>query len=86
MRTTKTTLEMPEALIRKAKATAANPGQTLKQLVTGAVERELGLMAPAKARDSVDILRSVRRLAKANAAAWRGELDSVGAVREQRRG
>jgi len=42
MSTTKTTLEMPETLFRRAKATAAGRGQTLKQFVTGALEKELG--------------------------------------------
>lgn len=86
MRTTKTTLEMPETLFRRAKAVAASRGQTLKQLVTGALERELGLAEPPTARDTATVLRSVRRLAKANAASWQSELDSVSAVREQRRG
>jgi hypothetical protein len=86
MSTTKTTLEMPEALFRKAKAAAASRGQTLKQLVTGALERELGVTARATAHDCSAVLRSVRQLAKANAASWEGGLDSVGAVREQRRG
>jgi len=84
--TTKTTLEMPEALFRRAKAAAASRGQTLKQLVTGALERELRVTARAKTYDCSAVIRSVRQLAKANAADWVTGLDSVGAVREQRRG
>ncbi len=42
MSTPKTTLEMSEALFRRAKATAAGRGQTLKQFVRGALEKELG--------------------------------------------
>ncbi|MEI8299730.1 MAG: hypothetical protein WCH32_17155 [Pseudomonadota bacterium] len=86
MSTTKITLEMPEALFRKAKATAASRGQTLKQLVTGALERELRVTARAKTYDCAAVIRSVRQLAKANAADWVAGLDSVGAVRAQRRG
>ena len=86
MSTTKTTLEMPEALFRKAKAAAASRGQTLKQLVTGALQRELRVTAQKKTHDCSAILRSVRQLAKVNAASWETGLDSVNAVREQRRG
>lgn len=38
----KTTLEIPDPLFRKAKATAAERGQTLKQLVTEALREKLG--------------------------------------------
>lgn len=38
----KTTLEIPEPLFRKAKATAAQKGQTLKQFVTEALHYKLG--------------------------------------------
>jgi len=37
----KTTLEIPDALFRKAKSTAAQRGQTLKQFVTEAVQEKL---------------------------------------------
>ena len=37
----KTTIEMPDELFRKAKAVAALRGQTLKDLITTAMEREL---------------------------------------------
>jgi hypothetical protein len=37
----KTTLEIPDSLFRRAKATAAERGQTLKQLVTEALQEKL---------------------------------------------
>lgn len=37
----KTTLELPDELFRKAKATAARKGQPLKQLVTEAIREKL---------------------------------------------
>jgi len=37
----KTTIEMPDELFRKATAVAALRGQTLKDLITTAMEREL---------------------------------------------
>ena len=37
----KTTLEIPDPLFRKAKATAASKGQTLKQFVTEALNEKL---------------------------------------------
>ena len=37
----KTTLEIPDALFRKAKATAAQQGQTLKEFVTEALTEKL---------------------------------------------
>jgi hypothetical protein len=39
----KTTLEIPDLLFRKAKATAAERGQTLKQFVTEAVQEKLAV-------------------------------------------
>jgi hypothetical protein len=86
MRTTKTTLEMSDTLFRRAKAAAASRGQTLKELVTGALERELRLSRPARGKSQAAALRSVLKLAKANAMSWRGMDDAVAAVREQRRG
>ncbi len=37
----KTTLELPDALLRKVKATAAERGQTLKEFVGGALQEKL---------------------------------------------
>ena len=39
----KTTLEIPDALFRKAKATAAERGQSLKQFVAEALQEKLHL-------------------------------------------
>lgn len=44
----KTTLEIPDALFRKAKSTAAQRGQTLKQFVTDAVREKLADTGVAK--------------------------------------
>lgn len=38
----KTTIEMPDDLFRKAKAVAALRGQSMKDLLTQLLERELG--------------------------------------------
>jgi hypothetical protein len=86
MSTTKTTLEMSETLFRRAKATAAGRGQTLKQFVTGALEKELDSGESANLVSPSTALRKVRQLAKLNAASWQTNQDAVAAVREQRRG
>ena len=44
----KTTLELPDSLFRKAKATAARNGQTLKQLVQEALTEKLARVEGAK--------------------------------------
>lgn len=44
----KTTLELPEDLFRKAKATAARKGQPLKQLVTEAIREKLEREQPGE--------------------------------------
>jgi metal-responsive CopG/Arc/MetJ family transcriptional regulator len=44
----KTTLELPEDLFRKAKATAARKGQPLKQLVTEAIREKLEREKPGE--------------------------------------
>lgn len=41
----KTTLEIPDSLFRKAKAKAAERGQTLKELVTEALQEKLAAAA-----------------------------------------
>jgi hypothetical protein len=86
MGTTKTTLEMSETLFRRAKATAAGRGQTLKQFVTAALEKELRSYETGTAVSAGAALRKVRQLAKINAASWQTDQDAVAAVREQRRG
>jgi hypothetical protein len=86
MRTTKTTLEMSETLFRRAKATAAGRGQTLKQFVTGALEKELGPSESGAVVCATAALRKVRLLARMNATSWQSDKDAVAAVRGQRRG
>ena len=80
----KTTLEMPDALFRKVKAVAAARGQTMKQVLTAALERELRGLTSARGRSQSPLSR-VKAVALANAKAWKSGLDAVSAVREQRR-
>jgi hypothetical protein len=44
----RTTIDMPDALMRAAKARAAERGENLKELVTRAVAHELGLPSAPK--------------------------------------
>jgi hypothetical protein len=44
----RTTVDLPPTLMRAAKARAAEDGESLKDLVTRAVAREVGLSATAK--------------------------------------
>ena len=43
------TIELPDALFRKTKATAALRGSSMKELIVRAVQREVG-QAPARAK------------------------------------
>lgn len=87
----KTTLEMPDALFRRAKTAAAKRGQSLKQLVTTALERELANPAPAtqstkrKQAEVAASLLEFERLSKQISAAWPERVSAVDAVRAQRR-
>ena len=87
----KTTLEMPDKLFRRVKATAAQRGQSLKQLVTVALERELagpasGAKTSKRKRAEVKAsLRELERISKAISAAWPEGVSAVEAIREQRR-
>jgi len=45
----KTTIELPDVLLRKAKSRAAERGQSLKQLLTEALEEKVGRRAATKA-------------------------------------
>jgi len=87
----KTTLEMPDKLFRRAKATAAQRGQTLKQLVTAALERELAGPAPGakshkrKQAEVEAFLREFEKISKEISAAWPEGVSAVEAIREQRR-
>jgi len=87
----KTTLEMPDELFRRAKATAAQRGQSLKQLVTAALERELagpalGAKTSKRKRAEVEtFLRELDKVSKKISAAWPEGVSAVDAIREQRR-
>jgi len=87
----KTTLEMPDELFRRAKTTAAQRGQSLKQLVTVALERELaGPVAGARTskRRQTEVaafLRELEKTSKKISAAWPEGVSAVDAIREQRR-
>ena len=87
----KTTLEMPDKLFRRVKATAAQRGQSLKQLITVALERELAGPAPGtkpskRKRAEIEAsLRELERITKAISAAWPEGVSAVEAIREQRR-
>jgi hypothetical protein len=45
----RTTIDLPDALFRKTKATAAMRGSSMKELIVRAVEREIS-QAPARAK------------------------------------
>ena len=87
----KTTLEMPDELFRRAKTVAARRGQSLKQLVTTALERELAGPAPGtksskRKRAEVEAsLREFERISKEISVAWPEGVSAVEAIREQRR-
>jgi hypothetical protein len=58
----RTTIELPDALFRKTKATAALRGSSMKELIVRAVEREVS-QAPARAktkRAKLPVIRSWR--------------------------
>lgn len=59
----KTTLEIPDAVFRKAKVTAAMRGQSLRELVTEAIEQHLNHREPAKTSER-DIQKRWLSLAK----------------------
>lgn len=87
----KTTLEMPDELFRRAKTVAARRGQSLKQLVTTALERELAGPTPgtkSSKRKQAEVeasLRKFERISKQISAAWPEGVSAVEAIREQRR-
>jgi hypothetical protein len=87
----KTTLEMPDELFCRAKATAARRGQSLKQLVTAALEHELAKparpAASAKARKAraKAWLSEFDELSRQISASWNSDMSAVEAIREQRR-
>jgi hypothetical protein len=87
----KTTLEMPDELFRRAKTTAAQRGQSLKQLVTVALERELAGPAPSaraskpRQAEVAAFLRELDKISKRISAVWPEGVSAVHAIREQRR-
>ena len=87
----KTTLDMPDDLFRRAKTTAARRGQSLKQLVTTALERELAKpsrpAASAQARNAraKAWLSEFDKLSGQISSRWNSDMSAVEAIREQRR-
>ncbi len=87
----KTTLEMPDELFRRVKTVAAQRGQSLKQLVTVALERELAGPATGaktsrrKGAEAGAFLRELDKVSKVISAAWPEGVSAVDAIREQRR-
>ena len=80
----KTTIELPEALFRRAKSTAAHEGVTLKQLLTEALESRLdvrtgarnGRAAPSWKR-AYGALRHLRQERKAIERAIESEFEKI---------
>ena len=87
----KTTLEMPDELFRRAKAAAARRGQSLKEMITTALERELvnpatGIRKTRRQQIQVETsLQELERISVEIGAAWQGDVSAVDAIREQRR-
>jgi hypothetical protein len=81
----KTTIELPEALFRRAKSTAAQEGVTLKQLLTEALESRLdgrrsapnGKAAPPRWMRAYGALRHLRRERKAIERAIESEFEKI---------
>ena len=66
----KTTIEIPDPLFRKAKSKAAERGQTLKQLVTEALQEKLAANASKVAQGEPEWMQGfgkLRRLRKETA-------------------
>lgn len=85
----KTTIEMPDDLFRKAKAVAALRGQSMKDLITQLLQREIGKTAvPAGSRKKTadKFARELEALAGEVSSSWKTGLDAARAVRDQRRG
>jgi hypothetical protein len=63
----KTTIEIPDALFRKAKSKAAEQGQSLKQLVTEALQEKLAAKAGKHSASEPEWMQGfgkLRRLSK----------------------
>ena len=86
---TKTTIEMPDELFRKAKAVAAVRGQSMEGWLTELLRREIETPIPSesiedKQREIAAFNRELDQLAKMVSAVWQGAQDAVAAIREQR--
>ncbi|MFA7239808.1 MAG: hypothetical protein WC091_06825 [Sulfuricellaceae bacterium] len=89
----KTTIELPNDMFRAVQAAALMRGQTLKQLLTSAVEHELKCVHPVGLHDVSDRLQGERAaafrlkleaLARQNAAAWGSEKSALQQLQEDR--
>ena len=63
----KTTLEIPDAIFRRAKAKAAEQRIPLRQFVTDAVAEKLGAASPDRAKTIVKLAGGLRHLRKESA-------------------
>jgi len=86
----KTTIEMPDALFRRAKAAAALQGLSMKEWLTNLLRREIDAPTlPASQGDKQQEIeafnRELDRLANRISTVWQGPQDAVAAIREQRR-
>jgi phosphoribosyl-dephospho-CoA transferase len=88
----KTTIEMPDDLFRRAKATAALQGLSLKEWLTKVLSREVGAtnvvpdLLKNEAKQAEVFNQELNRLAALVGKHWQGEQDAVAAIKEERRG
>ena len=86
----KTTIEMPDDLFRKAKAVAALRGQSMKDLITQLLTREIGApfepTANTRKKAAVTFSQELEALATQVGKKWKTGLSATDAVRKQRRG
>ena len=57
----RTTLDLPDTLYRKTKAVAALRGSSMKDLIVGAIEKEVNGDAPPKAKIARDKFPVIQR-------------------------
>ena len=81
----KTTMEMPDTLFRKAKAIAALRGQSLKELVTTAITREVGESSSRPTASIEEWLKEYQGLGRRIETAWKGGKSAVQTLHEMRR-
>lgn len=60
----KTTLEIPDAVFRRAKAKAATLGLPLRQFVSDAVAEKLGTKSPSREKAKMKLAGALRHLHK----------------------